>query len=706
MSGGPRRPWLIRYRVGLGVAVTLLVTATLAVVTWATYVNTRRAILDLTNERLHDELVQTVARVEAHMLRAVPAVELARLQVQDGVVPAEREALARHFVLALRAFPTFSWVSYGDEGGRFTGASRTPQGGIRVSFSEFARGRSAMREYDVDDRGAWTLARQDPSFAYDPRVRPFYVAARQARRRVWVGPYVFFDEGVPGITCAVPHVAPDGRLLGVFSVDFNLNFLSRFIADLKFGAHGHVFVLTPDGSVIAHPTVKLVQTRGRGAEGRLVGVADVPDPALHAFVAAARARKGGEPLGTSVDDDAEFSFAHAGARYIGGYESFSIDDRLIWILGAFAPEADFLEALERNRRAALAVAAAALALGLGLTLVLSRCITGPLVRLAAEMEEVGDFRLTGRAPVRTIFKEVALMDDALLTMKAGLRSFASYVPTDVVRAMLASGQEARLQGTTREVTVYFSDLVSFTTLAETMTPDALVRALSGYLDEMTRVIAAHGGTVDKFIGDAIMAFWGAPADDPDHAAHACGAALVCQRALARLRSDGDWTGPLRARIGVATGDALVGNIGSAQRFNYTVMGDTVNLAARLEGLNKLYGTAILVSETTYRAAGGRVIARPIDLVRVKGKHQGVRVYELLALADEDDAGARRLAVLFEQGLAAYLARDFTEAARRFEEVLQLRPDDGPAARLLKRCRAYALTPPPPEWDGVHVATEK
>ncbi len=200
--------------------------------------------------------------------------------------------------------------------------------------------------------------------------------------------------------------------------------------------------------------------------------------------------------------------------------------------------------------------------------------------------------------MKTIFKEVASMDESLLNMKGSLRSFSYYVPRDLVRAMLQSGQEAALQGQTRRMTVYFSDIEGMTSIAaETMAPDELVQLLSRYFDEMTQVIAAQGGTVDKFIGDAIMAFWGAPALTADHAARACEAALRSQRKLAELRSAADAAGlaNIRARIGIATGDVLVGNVGSHDRFNYTVMGDTVNLASRLEGLNKLYGTRILIS---------------------------------------------------------------------------------------------------------------
>jgi adenylate cyclase len=687
-------------RIGLGLAVSVLVTVAVAAISAITFFNTRASILDQTGERVDSLLRELSNRVAAHMATAVPSIELANAMLRDSLVANDRDALARQFTLVLRNNPSFSWMSYSDEAGHFTGAYRAPDGTLHVSQSAFDATGGELREYLVSDSGAWTPTIRQSNYGYDPRVDRFYGPAKRARTRVWVGPYVFFDEGVPGITCATPYTDASGVFRGVFTIDFNLNALSQFVRALPFGQHGRVFIVTPAGTIIADPTLRLVQVTGQGSRGALVTVANVNAPVIPKWFDAWKK--------TGSSAASHFAFDVGRQRFIGGSRIVEFDRHMTWVVGAAAPESDFLGLLARIRTVAIVVLAAALTCGVLVSVVLARRIAAPLTFLADEMAHVGEFELTDRAQLRTRFREVAMMDRALLSMKGSLRSFAYYVPTELVRTLLASGREARLEGHTEELTVFFADIAGFTTMAESETPDALIGHLGRYFDELTRVITAAGGTIDKFIGDAVMAFWGAPSPKPDHAARACEAAIRIQRALASMRASArsPSLAGLHARVGVASGAVLVGNVGTPDRFNYTVMGDTVNLASRLEGLNKLYGTPILVSDATFTAARDRVVARPVDLVAVKGKHLGVMVYEPLCLATEDDPEARRVAALSEQAFAAYRARRFAEAADGFGRVQSIRPDDRAAAVLEARCRAYVSSPPTENWTGVYVATEK
>ncbi len=688
--------------------VSLLVTITVLFIIALTSFNTRNEIIRLTQVRVRELLSGLDDQVDTLLQPAVTAVQLSNMLIRNSVVRGDSDILARHFTQILRTNPSFSWASYGDEAGNFSGAYRDTDGDLHVSQTTMREGGTA-NDYVVEKNDAWKLRLHETNYGYDPRGQLFYGAAKQSRKLIWIGPFILFDEGVPGITCAEAHVAADGNVRGVFSIDFDLNFLSEFVGKLRFGEHGKVFIFmagkTPrDRVVLAYPGLHRAETVGKRAAGKLVTVSDIADPAIETFTEQIQSRG----LAGKPESEAQFLFNRGGARYIAGFRSLDIEGGPQWLLGAVAPEGDFLGVLAQNRQVTIIIMAIALATGLFVAFVLARRISVPLTQLASEMEEIGTFRLPKRPRMKTFFREVAAMDEALLNMKGSLRSFANYVPRDLVRSMLASGQEATLQGQTRELTVYFSDIVGMTTMAEGMHPDQLVQHLSRYFDEMTQGIESNGGTVDKFIGDAIMAFWGAPAPAVDHAVRACQTALWSQRKLAELRASPDtpWLANIRARIGIATGDVLVGNVGSHDRFNYTVMGDTVNLASRLEGLNKHYGTPILIGEATYQAAKDAIVARPIDIVQVMGKSLRVEVWEPLCLVTDDDPAARELAQIFVQGLAKYVARDFQGAAECYHDALRIRPHDPPALLLQARCREFQNAPPPEHWDGVYVATEK
>jgi adenylate cyclase len=282
-------------------------------------------------------------------------------------------------------------------------------------------------------------------------------------------------------------------------------------------------------------------------------------------------------------------------------------------------------------------------------------------------------------------------------------AFGLYLPPALATLVSEHPEMLMLGGDKRELTVMFSDIRGFTSLAEGLEPEALVELLNEFLGAMTEVIFAHDGTLDKYIGDAIMAVWGAPISQSDHATRACRAALDMQARLRELAAQWHQRGlpPLGIGIGVNTGPMVVGNMGSARRLSYTVIGDNVNLASRLEGLNRMYGSGIIISESTWRAAADAVVARELDLVRVKGKRQPVRIFEIVAPASERDSWMPMID-RFAAGIAAYRARQWDAAMAAFAAVLAEHPDDGPALLYTERCRALRAEPPAGEWDGVTV----
>lgn len=278
-------------------------------------------------------------------------------------------------------------------------------------------------------------------------------------------------------------------------------------------------------------------------------------------------------------------------------------------------------------------------------------------------------------------------------------AFAKYVSAQVVEQMVAHPELLRLGGERRELTLLFSDLAGFTSISEKLPPDAVARLINAYLTAMTRIILAQGGTVDKFIGDAVMAFWGAPLDDPDHALHGVRAAIAMQQAMDELQpyfAEFD-VGHVGLRIGLNSGPATVGNMGSEERFDYTALGDTVNLASRLEGVNKVYGTRILISGATAGLLRGEIPLRPVDLVRVKGKDTAVEI-----LTPCDDAELARLTAV---AMERYRAQDWEGARAAWNQVLGYAPGDPVSAVFMERIGSFEKTGVSPGWNG-SVALEK
>jgi adenylate cyclase len=287
-------------------------------------------------------------------------------------------------------------------------------------------------------------------------------------------------------------------------------------------------------------------------------------------------------------------------------------------------------------------------------------------------------------------------------------AFERYVGGEVADLLAREPERLGLHGEKRELSILFTDIRGFSTLSEKLAPEALADLLTEHLGAQTSIVFEHKGFLDKYIGDAVMAFWGAPLFAADHARLACRAALDIAAAMPKLRAQWAARGlpEIYIGIGIDTGEAVVGNFGSAQRFSYTAISDHVNLASRLEGMNPVYGTSILVSENTHAHIGDEFVCREIDCVRVKGKTQPVTVYELLCRRTEDAGGrAAQIAGAFSQAFMAYRQRRFDDAIAVLEAVHQNGADPA-VLKFIDRCRVLVATPPPPEWDGVFTALTK
>ncbi len=287
-------------------------------------------------------------------------------------------------------------------------------------------------------------------------------------------------------------------------------------------------------------------------------------------------------------------------------------------------------------------------------------------------------------------------------------AFSTYLSPKVVAELVKNPDALKLGGERKEITAFFSDVAGFTSVSESLSPEELVGLLNEYLSEMTDIILRYDGTVDKYEGDAIVAFFGAPQPMADHAACACFVCLDMQARMEELRAGWRARGmkELYMRIGLNTGPAVVGNMGSRTRMDYTMMGDTVNAAARFEGANKEYATSIMIGDQTYQLAKEAIEARELDLINVVGKSEPLPVYELLSRKGELDPAKAQVVELYRRGLECYRGRKFEEATGIFAEALALDGDDGPSITMKKRSEFYISNPPPDGWSGAFEMTSK
>lgn len=499
------------------------------------------------------------------------------------------------------------------------------------------------------------------------------------------------DTAAPGWVSATdpveagPAVAYVGRLsdgsrLGAFVA---LSQFSRLLGQIAVGRSGGVAVVEPAGRLVVEPAG---HDRDRT---QLLKVSHRVGEAL------AQHTERGEPAPERLAIDL------AGERFAVGLSPLHFQG---WQFAVIVPERDFLAEIDATtRRVGIGLALAIALAGLAAAALAKLLLVQPIRAVVADLAHLERFELDALVHRRSRLIEIDQLSAALARMAAGLANFGRFIPVDLVRELVSQGGRAKPGGKSTRVTILFADLAGFTRLAERLGP-AVLPVASRFLELASEAVEQRAGTVDKFIGDAVMAFWGAPRPQPDAALQACRAALaiVAETAAAGLMDAEEQ--PLKVRVGLHSGEAIVGNIGSRTRLNYTAIGDSVNLASRLEGANKAYGTAILISEDTRREAGEAILVREVDRIAVYGRDLGVTVYELLGLA----ATMPRPAWVesYERALFAYRQHRFQDALGLIDACLAQRPGDGPARVLAERCRDFIAAAPRADWRPVHALQTK
>lgn len=524
------------------------------------------------------------------------------------------------------------------------------------------------------------VERADPT--YDPRKRPWYDIAMSADKVASSGVYIFSGTGKPGLTLSRRLVSDDGVKMGVFAADMSISSLAGFLRERKVGRTGITFILDGEGQLIGYPDAdkSVIEMEGKVA---LVKGEQVQEPAVAEAVR--RWHAGG---GNS------FKVESGGTTWLAHFSAFPERFGRRWTVGVVVDEDDFVGPLKRASAFIVGIGLVFISLATFGVVAASRLLVRPIHDLIAETERIRQFELDGPIKVRSPVLEIDLLSSALASMKAGLASFGHYVPKSLVHDIIRSGMGTAVGGIRRPLTVMFSDLQGFAAATERMEPEQVLLWLSSYFDAMSQAIDANHGTIDKYIGDAVMALWNAPVEDADHVDNACRAMLACREVGRRLNSTGNVS--LTTRMGLHTGTAMVGNLGSRDRMQYTALGGVVNLASRIEGLNKHFGTELMVTDAVARAVDGRFLLRPFGPVLVAGTTIPLSVFELLGEQGDDHPGL----ALWMSALEAWHANRWAEAAEGFGEYLSLHPGDAAAKYFQEMSLRFAAQGAPADWDGV------
>lgn len=572
----------------------------------------------LLNEITVDLADESTSRVVAEITEFLGGAEIATRIVAAHIRTAEltepgdlldrREMVWTWLWIILSELREAQSIYIADREGNFLQTMRSPDISSRVMDRSLS-GRDQWIYRDALFEPIRTEYREMP---FDPRQRLWFQDTGTEDRSYWGKPYIFKTGGLAGITVTHPvSTRPDEKSL-VVGVDISLAEISEFLKDTLITENTLMGVFTQEGMVIA--------------DSRKIGDQAVKHQILR--------MEDEWPIATAYfqkyldnPDLKVFVVEHLGQTWLLTIQPVGILD---WYVVTGIPESDLTSKVMEIVSQSFLFALFMLLVSVLIVIYIVRRVSTPLYRLSAETQKLELLDLDQVHPVKSSIVEIDRLSRSLVSSVDALKAFRRYVPADLVRQLIQKGEGGSLGGSKQELTIFFSDIEGFTTASESLLPEELMLQLSAYFELISDIIMEEHGTIDKYIGDAVMAFWGAPEEIEDQAGRACLAALRVQEALNMLndqwRSEGRPV--FRTRIGINTDEVVVGNVGSKSRMNYSVIGDGVNLAARLEGLNKQYSTSIMISESTYQKVRGRFICRYLDEVVVKGKTEAVRVYAL------------------------------------------------------------------------------
>src|SRR6476620_11536963 len=679
-------------RIGIRSAISALVLTSIVVsavgvhlLWWRTAQQVSQTLADTINDQIVSAVGDELQSITTEARSSMMAVRTLLVEkVFDARDAGKREVV---FLSQLRSQPTISWVAFGWPDGEFFAGHKLGDGVIEmIAITGDRKIRTNRWEYVSDDLRLKSSRVEDTSYSVTDQ--EWFREAIRLNDEHWST----LTRHPNGERLAAAFAAPveiDQKPAGVIAIIIELTRVSNFLSQLTVGKSAGAFILERNGKVVASPDPNANEAVPLKTDHPLFPVA------VEAIQNADGYKPGeGEPFNTHVTRD--------GKAYQAVITPISFPG---WSLVTVVPESEFLGPVQMTiRNLLIGLAVLIIFAGLLSAWLAQRLIAAPLIKVVNEIRHVERFDLdkVQRHPSR--LTEIENLSGAIGDMAQGLVAFRKYIPADLVKRLISDGNGARLGGAVKPMSVMFIDLAGFTGMSERL-GDRIIPLLSRYFDSVSAQIQETGGTIDKFIGDAVMAFWGAPAPNPDHAVDCCRAALACQRAVEQAGLVDDSGQPVKIRIGINSGDMLVGNIGSEVRLNYTVIGDAVNIASRLESTNKVYGSTIIIGPETRRLAGDRIVVRELDRLAVYGRAGGLQIYELLGMTGEF-GDALDWVASYEAGLAAWRARDFTAAIGALEKTLEIRNGDAASSAMIERCKQQLENPAGDDWDGTTIARTK
>jgi adenylate cyclase len=672
-----------KLRVDILTLFLLLITLTSAFIIAYSYVSNSKAIMEFSTGTV-DRVSAVISEKMTDVIKELQIVpQIAGSQLIDlKDVSFENESLISFMLTAVKFYPHLHAILVGTEEGNFIEAvdlrminhnfflsdpSKPLPAGILFALRTIDRSVTPpVEKWEYKDENFKTIEKETVSRVFfDPRQRPWYKGAKATGKLFWADKYVYDPTQDRGIAVSNPIYNKEGKLIAIVAADLSLKTLHYFLSDLEIGKNGKAFLVDNTGRILAPKEMNTPR-----------GI--TPDIVAQAF---AHFRNTGQE---------NFQFESGEVAYLAGVDPFPVPFEKPWYSLIVVPVNDFFSDLLQTQIQVGLISLLILLVASILVVYFSKRISRPIVELTKEVDKMRHLEVDDPSMVKSNIREIVQLNDAISAAKVMLRSFVRYVPRMIVKQMMEQGQEIELGGEKKEITLLFSDVANFTPIAESLSVDVLMPPLAVYFGIVSQCIIDSQGTIDKYMGDGVMAFWGAPKELNEHAQMGCLAALHCHAKLKEMNKKNLENGEptFYTRFGINTGKAIVGNIGTTKRMNYTAMGDVVNIAARLEQINKVYGTSIIISEETKKNIGNNFVTRPIDFVAVKGKRNQIKIYELMGVREgEEEIKASKEMLELSYGFTmAYEAQqrgETDEAKKLFTALLAQFPEDNPTKLRLE-----------------------